>query len=142
MVSPWDVLEVHTLATSASAAGFLGSLCQRLPYPVKADQVDGGSEFQAVFKQACQELGIGLFVLPPRSPTLNGHVERVQRTHTEEYYELYDGDLEIAPLNQAPLEWAQFYNTVRLHHSLDGDTPKEFFQQYHPELVLAQPSNM
>lgn len=137
VVSRWDVLEVHTRATSALAAGFLHSLQQRLPFPIKAIQVDGGSEFQADFEQTCQELGIRLFVLPPRSPKLNGHVERAQRTHTEEFYELYDGDLEIAPLNQALLAWEQVYNTVRPHHSLDGRTPAEYLEQCHPALVPA-----
>jgi len=142
VVSKWDVLEVHTRATSALAANFLVSLRQRLPFPIKAIQVDGGSEFQADFERACQELGLKLFVLPPRSPKLNGHVERAQRTHTEEFYELYDGDLEIAPLNQALLSWEQIYNTVRPHHSLDGRTPKEYLEQCHPELVPAQLSHM
>jgi len=45
---------------------------------------DGGSEFMAQFETACQQRGIQLFVLPPRSPKLNGHVERAQRTHREE----------------------------------------------------------
>ena len=80
-------------ATSALAAGFLGSLCQRLPFPPKAIQADGGSELQAAFEQACQDLGLKLFVLPPRSHKLNGQVERAQRTHTEEFYELDDGKL-------------------------------------------------
>ena len=142
VVSRWDVLEVHTRATSALAAGFLGSLCQRLPFPIKAIQVDGGSEFQAAFEQACQELGIMLFVLPPRSPKLNGHVERAQRTHTEEFYELYQGDLEIAPLNRALLAWENTYNTVRPHYSLDGRTPAEYLQQCHPDLVPVQLSHM
>ena len=142
VISRWDVLEVHTRATSALAAGFLTSLCQRLPFPLKAVQVDGGSEFQAAFEQACQELGIKLFVLPPRSPKLNGHVERAQRTHTEEFYELYDGDLEIAPLNQGLLAWEHIYNTVRPHHSLDGRTPAEYLEQCHPDLVPAHLSHM
>ena len=34
--------------------------------------------------------GTDLFVLPPRSPKLNGHVERAQRTHKEEFYEVRD----------------------------------------------------
>lgn len=51
-------------------------------------QVDGGSEFAAGFEQACQQLGFRLFVLPPRSPKLNGHVERAHRTHTEEFHEI------------------------------------------------------
>ena len=142
VVSRWDVLEVHTRATSALAAQFLGSLQQRSPFSIKAIQVDGGSEFQAAFEQACQDLGIKLFVLPPHSPKLNGHVERAQRTHTEEFYELYDSDLEIAPLNEALLAWERVYNTIKPHHSLDGRTPAEYLEQCHPELVPAQLSHM
>ena len=90
VVSRWDVVEVHTRATATTA---------------KAIQVDGGSEFQASFEQACQQRGAHLFVLPPWSPKLNGHVERAQRTHTEEFYEVYPDDLEIVPLNQALQKW-------------------------------------
>ena len=89
VVSRWDVLEVHTRATATTAKAFLDTLQDRLPFPLKAIQVDGGSEFQGGFEQACQERGLQLFVLPPRSPKLNGHVERAQRTHTEEFYEVY-----------------------------------------------------
>ena len=105
MVSRWDVLEVHTRATSSLAARFLDSMRRRFPFPIRAVQVDGGSEFMADFETACQKFGISLFVLPPRSPKLNGHVERAQRTHTEEFYELYDGDLNIPSLNQALMRW-------------------------------------
>ena len=104
--------------------------------------MDGGSEFQAAFEQACRELGIKLFVLPPRSPKLNGHVERAQRTHTDEFYELYDGDLEIAPLNQALLAWENVYNTVSPHYSLDGRTPNVYLQHCNPGLVPVQLSHM
>ena len=76
MVSRWDVVEVHTRATSALAAQFLDSVQRRLPFPLKAVQLDRGSEFQAHFESACRERGVKLFVLPPRSPKLNGHVER------------------------------------------------------------------
>ncbi len=58
-----------------------------MPFKIKAIQVDGGSEFMAQFEEACQQRRIRLFVLPPRSPKLNGSVERAQRTHTEEFYE-------------------------------------------------------
>ena len=114
VVSRWDVREVvHTRATSSLAAQFLGSMRRRFPFPIRAVQVDGGSEFQAAFETACQQLGIRLFVLPPRSPKLNGHVERAQRTHTEEFYELYDGELDIATLNRALLDWERVYDTFR-----------------------------
>jgi transposase InsO family protein len=129
VISRWDVLEVHTRATAATAAGFLDTLLTRTPFPIKALQVDGGSEFQALFEQACQQRGIRLFVLPPRSPKLNGCVERAQRTHTEEFYELYDGDPEITTLNHALLAWEHTYNTLRPHQSLAYLTPKQFLAQ-------------
>jgi hypothetical protein len=49
--------------------------------PVKALQVDDGSEFAAQFELACQQKQLPLFVLPPKSPKLNAHVERSHRTH-------------------------------------------------------------
>jgi transposase InsO family protein len=62
-------------------------------------------------------------------------VERAHRTHTEEFYEVYDGDLEILPLNQALKEWEKVYNCLRPHQALDGKTPEEYLMQYHPELA-------
>ncbi len=99
--SRWDVIGVYTRATAVTATSFLGQVRERMPFKVSAIQVDGGSEFYAQFEDTCKELGIRLFVLPPRSPKLNGHVERAQRTHTEEFYEIYDGDLDMASLNHA-----------------------------------------
>lgn len=142
VVSRWDVLEVHTRATSSLAARFLESMRRRFPFPIRAVQVDGGSEFMADFETACQKFGIRLFVLPPRSPKLNGHVERAQRTHTEEFYELYDGDLDIPTLNRALLRWEQIYDTFRPHHSLDGLTPLRYLQQCHPNSVPSILSHM
>ena len=98
---------------------------------IRAIQVDGGSEFRAAFESACRDLGIRLFVLPPRSPKLNGHVERAQRTHTEEFYELYEGELEMAPLNCALQKWERLYDTYRPHQPLDGRTPAECSEQCH-----------
>jgi len=81
--------------------------------------------------------GICLFVLPPRSPKLNGHVERAQRTHSEEFYEVYDGELETTQLNQALQEWEWTYNCLRPHQALDGKTPMEYIRECHPELASA-----
>jgi putative transposase len=39
-------------------------------------RVDGGSEFMAEFETACAAKAIPLYILPPRSPKLNGAVER------------------------------------------------------------------
>ena len=131
VVSRWDVLEAHTRATSRTASAFIDVLLQRMPFPVKAIQVDGGSEFQDAFEAECQKRGIRLFVLPPRSPKLNGHVERAQRTHTEEFYELTDCNLDLVELNEALREWEHVYDTVRPHQSLGYLTPLQFLQRHH-----------
>jgi transposase InsO family protein len=131
IVSRWDVLEAHTRATSRTASAFIDALLERMPFPVKAIQVDGGSEFEDLFETECQKRGIHLFVLPPRSPKLNGHVERAQRTHTEEFYEVTDCNFDIAELNEALREWERVYDTVRPHQSLGYLTPQQFLQQYH-----------
>jgi transposase InsO family protein len=128
VISRWDVLEAHTRASSHTAAAFMDTLLRRMPFPIKVIQVDGGSEFQDSFEEELQRRGIKLFVLPPRSPKLNGHVERAQRTHTEEFYEVTDTSFEIAELNQALLEWERVYNTVRPHQALGYLTPKEFLK--------------
>lgn len=128
VISKWDVLEAHTRASSHTAADFMDTLLTRMPFPVKVIQVDGGSEFQDFFEEECQRRGIKLFVLPPRSPKLNGHVERAQRTHTEEFYEVTDTSFEIAELNQALLEWENVYNTVRPHQALGYLTPEQFLK--------------
>jgi len=129
IISRWDVLEAHSRATSHTASGFIDALLKRMPFPIRAIQVDGGSEFQDAFERECQKRGIKLFVLPPRSPKLNGHVERAQRTHTEEFYEVTEANFEIQELNQALLEWEKVYNTIRPHQALGYLTPLEFLEQ-------------
>ncbi len=54
VTSRWDVLEAHTRATATTAAGFLDAIQKRMPFPIRAIQVDGGSEFQAGFETECQ----------------------------------------------------------------------------------------
>jgi putative transposase len=125
VASRWGVTGVRARATAGTATGFLDELMERTPFPIRALQVDGGSEFMAEFETACQERGLALFVLPPRSPKLNGHVERANRTHRQEFWELYDGDLELPPLQAALRAWEETYNHVRPHQALGYLTPAE-----------------
>ncbi len=125
VVSRWSVTGVRATATAGTARDFLDELETRMPVPIRAIQVDGGSEFMAEFETACQERGLALFVLPPRSPKLNGHVERANRTHRNEFWELYDGDLEVPLLQAALRAWEEQYNHVRPHQALGYLTPAE-----------------
>jgi len=125
-VSRWDVLGVYGRATAATAADFLEAIQARMPFPVRAIQVDGGSEFKAEFEGACAAKGLQLFVLPPRSPKLNGRVERAQRTHKEEFYEVIEPPDGLSDLRPQLLLQEQRYNTYRPHHGLGFKTPQEW----------------
>jgi putative transposase len=126
VVSRYDVLDIRSQATAKLASQFVEAVIGRMPFPIKAIQVDNGSEFMAEFEEVCQARGLKLFVLPPRSPKLNGHVERAQRTHTEEHWELSVGDTDVESMRRELREWEEVYNTVRPHQALRYLTPLEY----------------
>jgi transposase InsO family protein len=130
VVSRKDVLAVANRPTSAAASRVLREAFERFGFPVRAIQIDGGSEFKATFEATCAELGIKLFVLPPRSPRLNGHVERAHRTHQEEFYELTEIPEPLADHQALLRRWEETYNNVRPHQALGYRTPNEYIAQW------------
>jgi hypothetical protein len=125
----WHVLEAHHRATAHAAAGFLHTIVERMPFPVQAIQVDGGSEFMAQFETACKDHGIKLFVLPPRSPKLNGHVERAQRTHKEEFYYRLTSVTTLSQVTKLLRRWEDIHNRYRPHQALGQITPLAFHRK-------------
>jgi putative transposase len=126
----FDGLRAYKSQTSLKAAHFLHYLRKKFPYKIKAIQIDGGSEFKDQFEEECRKKKIVLFVLPPRSPKLNGHVERANRTHREEFYEVYDVDLDLEEHNKQLEKWEYEYNYVRPHQALDYLTPYQYYRQW------------
>lgn len=125
----WQVLEAHGRATAHTAAGFLDTIVARMPFAVKAIQVDGGSEFMAEFEDACKQRSIRLFVLPPRSPKLNGHVERSNRTHKEEFYYRLTSTTTLTQVSKLLRRWEDIHNTYRPHQALGQITPLAFYKK-------------
>ena len=123
VVSRHAVVGVRATASAGTATAFLAELVARMPAPVRAIQVDGGSEFMAGFETACRDRGIALYVLPPRRPTRNGRVERLNGTARREFWECYEGELDLPSLQAALREWEVTYNTVRPHQALGYRTP-------------------
>lgn len=128
-VARWTAAEVRTGKTARTMRESLKRMEERLPFAIRAVQIDGGSEFKAEFEAYCQEHEIALFVLPPRSPKLNGMVERLQRTYREEFYACVDLDPHIEPVATAVRAYEDTYNTVRPHQALGYLTPQEFLDQ-------------
>jgi len=127
--SRWHVAEIRRSGTAQTMRENLDRMRTRLPFRIKAIQIDGGSEFRAEFEAYCQAEDIKLFVLPPRSPKLNGRVERVQRTDREEFYACTDVEPRLEALQPALLAYEEIYNTVRPHQALGYLTPKEFLDK-------------
>jgi putative transposase len=125
-VAKWTVAKAYNRATAASAAMFLDKLVADMPFKVDAIQVDGGSEFMAEFEDACQQRAIQLFLLPPRSPELNGAVERCNSSWRYEFYAVYDLPTRVEDLNPLIDAFQHRYNTHRPHGALGGKTPKQY----------------
>ena len=129
VVSRWAVLGIRAQATAGTARDFLTDVLAQMPFPVRAIQIDGGSEFMGAFEDACQEAGIALYVLPPRSPKLNGIVERLHGTCRREFWDYYRGSWDLPGMQTALQEWNQTYTTVRPHTSLGLLTPHQWLHQ-------------
>jgi len=128
ILSKWDGIRAYKSQTSSKAAHFLQYLQKKFPFPIKAIQIDGGSEFKKHFEEECDKREILLFLLPARSPKLNGHVERANRTHREEFYEVEEVSLSLEEHNRQLERWEYVYNYIRPHQALDYLTPYEYYQ--------------
>jgi len=137
VISRYDVLDIRSNATAKLASEFIDRILTKMPFKVRAIQVDNGSEFMAEFEEVCEARRLRLFVLPPRSPKLNGHVERAQRTHTEEHWELSVGDTDVESMRRELWQWEHVYNSVRPHQALNYLTPQEFVNNW----IANQPTN-
>lgn len=126
VVSRTLVTAVRSQATAGTARDFLTHLQTQMPFPIRAIQVDGGSEFMGAFEEACQVAGITLYLLPPRSPKLNGYVERVHGSCRREFWNYYRDDWDLPTMNARLGAWTQRYNTQRPHTSLGFHSPYEW----------------
>jgi transposase InsO family protein len=89
---------------------------------------DSTAEFQSKFHWHLQERDIRHVYIRPRTPHLNGRVERSHRVDDQEFYQLLDKDGisdDIRLFNEKLREWANDYNYLRPHSGLNGQTPFE-----------------
>ncbi len=124
--SRYAVAEIGSRASASQITAHLDRMLARLPFAVRAIQVDGGSEFKADFESYCHDHDLRLFVLPPRSPKLNGKVERLQRTFDEECYQCLDVPVHVPELAAGLHAYEQVYNHVRPHRALGYRTPAQY----------------
>ena len=66
--------------------------------------------------------------IKPRSPQLNGKVERSHRSDQEEFYQLLSY-VDDQDLNKKLDQWEHFYNFSRPHGAHAGKTPYEVLRE-------------
>ena len=103
-------------------------MVKRLPFRIFAIQTDNGPEFQSHFHWFLQDIDIRHIYIKPRTPRLNGKVERSHRIDNQEFYQLIDQEGindDIHLFNKKLREWEDYYNFNRPHGALGGQTPYE-----------------
>ena len=71
---------------------FIDEVMRRLPFRVHVVQTDNGAEFQSQFHCHLETRDIRHVYIRPRTPRLNGKVERSHRIDDQEFYQLLDQD--------------------------------------------------
>ncbi|MGC9129259.1 MAG: integrase core domain-containing protein, partial [Acidithiobacillus sp.] len=96
---------------------------------------DNGSEFEAGFAQTLAAQQISRWYTYPKTPKMNAHAERFNRTLQESFVDYHEDLLftDLALFNQKLADWLIFYNTQRPHHRLGQQTPLSFLLQHQPE---------
>ena len=125
------VLRIYDKHDQKTAIAFLDYVMARLPFQVEKVQTDNGAEFQAAFHWHLLDQGINHVYIRPGTPRLNGKVERSHRIDAEEFYGLLDGVLidDTGLFNDKLQEWENYYNYLRPHGALGGQTPYERLKQ-------------
>lgn len=115
----------YTNHGSASASDFLTKCQAVLPDCPLAVQTDNGSEFALHFDRVCGKMKLERFHTYPRSPKMNAHVERFNRTLDEEFLKHHRALMRdnVKGFNDALIDWLLWYNGERPHHALGLRSP-------------------
>lgn len=120
-------LMVYPAHTQGNAMAFFDDVTERFPFRIHSIRTDRGQERQAQFHWHVEDHGVRHVYIKPRSPQLDGKVERSHRTDQEEFYQLLTFTDEVDLLKKLAA-WEQFYNLSRPHGALGGRAPYEALQ--------------
>jgi len=111
-----------------NAIDFINYVVKKFPFRIRTIRSDRGHEFQALFHWHVADLGMEHVYIKPRTPQLNGKVERSHRTDKDEFYQLltYRDDVDLEKKLAA---WEKFYNYGRPHGAHKGKTPYEALRE-------------
>ena len=120
--SRFRVLGLYPRRAGKYTLQFLERVIEEMPFPIQRIQTDRGTEFFAEpVQRFLKDSLIKFRPIPPRSPYMNGKVERSQATDLQEFWA---NRASPSLADAEDLECWQFdYNWRRPHGSLQGKTP-------------------
>lgn len=124
----------HTTNTAKVLEALLDGLTESKHKRKLAILSDNGSEFKKEFDALLVEKDLTHYWTYPRSPKMNAHNERFNRTLQEQFVDFYEDLLftDIDLFNQKMADWLVDYNTVIPHHSLQMRTPVQYLFDNNP----------
>ena len=121
-------LKVYPRHNQKNARACVEYVLEKFPFRVQSIRTDRRHEFRAKFHWHVEDKGIRHVYIKPRSPQLNGKVERSHRTDQDEFYQLLEY-VDDVDLNKKLAEWERFYNLTRPHGAFGGRTPYEALRE-------------
>jgi transposase len=123
--------KLTTSLSSRQARLALQEFQKHYPHKIRIIQTDNGSEFLGEFQKYLEQEEIKHEFIYPRSPKINGIVERFNRTIKEEFIARHDEYLyDIPRFNQKLIKYLNWYNNQRPHYSLGYISPHEYLKNY------------
>jgi transposase InsO family protein len=118
-----------TKSHASQAAAEFFQLCLKIfPFPIQFVLTDNGSEFAKEFSKKLKELHLTHYHTYPRTPKMNAHCERFNRTLREEFMDFHKSDL-LNPtiFNNRIIDYLVWYNTKRVHYAFKNQlSPIQF----------------
>jgi transposase InsO family protein len=131
LYSRYALAHVTTSHASLAAKEFFDRIKTIFPYEIMHVLTDNGSEFMKHFDEELRRLCLTHWRTYPRTPKMNAHCERFNRTIQEEFLIHHTHLLSDPPrCNQELDTWLLWYNEVRPHWGLDLQSPMQFIHEY------------
>ena len=73
-------LKIYEKHTQQNAIHFIDYVVEKFPFRIQTIRTDNGHEFKAKFHWHVEDLGMRHAYIKPRTPRLNGKVERSHKT--------------------------------------------------------------
>lgn len=118
-----------TTSHASLAAKEFFEYCRKVfPFPIMFVLTDNGSEFMKHFADELKRLHLVHYHTYPKTPKMNAHLERFNRTIQEEFVDYHAHELlDVQRFNQKLIDWLIWYNTERVHYAFANKlSPTQF----------------